>query len=106
MKKIVFVFLIAVFLLTVGCTAVKADSSIDPNLLPDNSKYVGEATVWVTVYGDTVTSKPYRWTAWEVLWPGADCFVNGVKTVKITGLLHKEGYHWEKNNNTYCIVKD
>ncbi|HOX96483.1 MAG TPA: hypothetical protein PLI45_03840 [Candidatus Woesebacteria bacterium] len=106
MKKTIFVLLVVATLLIVGCSAVKADTGSDPFLLSDDSEYVGKVIFRTKVYGDTVTSDSLYWTAWDLFWPGDDCFVDGVNTVSISGLYYMSGYHWEVSDNTYCIVKD
>lgn len=106
MKKI-FVFVFVLFVLFSGVTiAFACGDVIESNLLPGNSKYVGEATVIVRYYGEAEKDKTYTWTALEVFWPGKDCFVDGDRTVRIFDLSRKSGYSWTKEGNEYCIVKN
>lgn len=107
MKKSITALVIALVLVSVIFTAVFACGDvIDSNLLPDSSKYVATASVWVRVYGETVTSELYHWTAFEIFWPGKDCFIDGFNTVKIDDLSRKSGYSWTLDGDEYCIVKN
>ncbi len=105
-KSIIALFVVVVLLSTTFTAVFACGDVIESNLLPDNSKYVGTADIWTRYYGDALTSESLSWTAFEVFWPGKDCFIDGFKTVRITDLSNKSGYSWTKDGDEYCIVKN